>query len=152
RMRVLSVTAIRLVSAATICGQTPPSLTFPPGASVGVISQNTAPNSASFLTLQVSGAGSTGFSVTDGNYPGWCIDNPDSNVLEVAMAFPMISSYDRAASSLFPANPWPKISYVLNHKQNATFQDVQQAIWMLIFGNSAGHFPVTPAVTTMLSG
>jgi hypothetical protein len=119
---------------------------------VGVVSQNTGPNSASFLTVQVSDAGSTGFSITDGNYPGWCIDNPDSNVLEVSMAFPMISSYDSAASSLFPATPWPKINYVLNHKQSATFQDVQQAIWMLIFGNSAGHFPVTAAVTTMLNG
>jgi len=135
----------------TIWAQTPPVLTFPPSAVVQVISQNNDPNTASsYLTVQVTNA-AAGYSVGNGNYLGWCVDDPDSNIFEVALPRPMISSYDPQASALYPAVPWGKVNYILNHKQG-TFQDVQQAIWMVIFPSNPGHFPVTAAVTSMVAG
>jgi len=71
-----------------------------------------------------------GYDVTNGTYPGWCIDT------RAEMARSPATHPVKLYSSLNPpgdlANEsWDMVNYILNHKRgNAT--DIQQAIWYFI--------------------
>jgi hypothetical protein len=149
RANAVAAIAFSLVSAKAIWCQAP-TLSFPPTVTEQVTFQNTDPSASSFLSVVLSNITGS-YSVSNGNYLGWCIDDPDSVVLEQAFPRPLISSYDPAATTLYPDVPWPKINYILNHKEG-TWQDVQEAIWQTSFPGNPGHFPITPAVTDMVNG
>jgi hypothetical protein len=141
--------ALGIVST-TLWGQAP-TLTFPTSVDINILSQNTDPTvSQSYLTINLANITGT-YSVTNGNYLGWCVDDPDTLIFEAQLPKPLLSSYDPSASTIYPGVPWPKINYILNHKQG-TFQDIQEAIWKTIFPSNPGHFPVTTAVTNMING
>jgi hypothetical protein len=149
RLHVLAALSIGFLSTSVSWGQAP-TLTFPPTVGVQITSQNLNPlTDVSFLTVQLFNITGT-YSVSNGTYLGWCIDDPDSFVFEVPATKPLTSSYDPAASTLYPLVPWAKVNYILNHKQG-TFEDVQEAIWNLIFPSNPGHFAVTTAVTNMVT-
>jgi hypothetical protein len=66
-----------------------------------------------------------GFSVTNGEYVGWCIDQSTGMATG---ANPVILYSSLSPPAAFGAINWVKVNYILNHKQG-TVDDVQIAIW-----------------------
>lgn len=99
----------------------------------------------SMFTITLWGLGS-GFDITDGQYAGWCIeDNGRANftpaTLHCSYASPLPGNLGSVA--------WDKINYLLNHKQG-TWQEVQAAIWIIVWGSSHPSYPVTPVAQAMI--
>jgi len=99
----------------------------------------------STIDVALSNVGA-GFDVTDGTYPGWCIED---NHMQDAPNGSLLTLYDSTDASLPAglAGPWDKVNYLLNHKQG-TAQDVQVALWLLTSVYD-GTFPLTPAAQAM---
>jgi hypothetical protein len=81
----------------------------------------------------------SGYDVTNGTYPGWCIDTRTEMARSPATHSVFLYSSFNPPGEL--ANEeWDKVNYILNHKQgNAT--DIQQAIWYFI--NIDGNYTPT---------
>lgn len=83
-----------------------------------------------------------GYDVTNGSYPGWCVDTTAEMTRSPAIhTVSLYSSID--APGELGSQRWDMVNYILNHKQG-TAQDIQQAIWYFV--NSDGNF--TPSSTT----
>jgi len=91
-----------------------------------------------------------GFDVTNGYYPGWCVEDnfqPDYSGPGVVLLDSTDTEPLECPPNDYPGYPWDKINYLLNHK-NGTIEDIQVAMWLLN-GTYAGTFPETPAATAM---
>ena len=91
----------------------------------------------------------TGYDVSDGVYPGWCIQDFVVGLLNNDPVM-LYSTYDPNMPADVQSLPWNEINYVLNHKQGG-ISDVQIAIWFLVgdpVPSSLG--PVTPAAQAMI--
>ena len=73
-----------------------------------------------------------GYDVTNGLYPGWCIQRDKEMSRGVNHSVYFYSSYDSALSENFSNNNWNKINYVINNKQGASKYTIQQVIWWYI--------------------
>jgi len=99
----------------------------------------------SFFDITLSGIGS-GFDISDGVYRGWCIeDNHMANTTPVYLH----CSYSASLPANLGFTPWDLVNYLLNHKQG-TWQDVQAALWLLVWGSSS-TLPVTPTAEAMVA-
>lgn len=89
---------------------------------------NWGAGSKSIFDVTLSGIG-PGFDITDGTYPGWCLQRGVTGNASPVTLYP---TDDPAA---MPADaqglPWNKINYLLNHK-NGSFLEIQDAISILI--------------------
>jgi hypothetical protein len=70
-----------------------------------------------------------GYHVSNGKYPGWCVDKYHTIRKKITYTASLYSSYD-------PGNPkpdpdWDKVNYILNHKQGSV-NAIQEAIWYFI--------------------
>lgn len=86
----------------------------------------------STINITLSGVG-WGYDVSDGMYPGWCVeDNHRANLPPTGVYL-----YDSTDPSSFPPSsgygsiPWDKVNYLLNNSGGASAQAVQVAIWRL---------------------
>jgi hypothetical protein len=138
--------------------QTPCWLTFPAGSNTATIdiyspwitgdnivgNTNASHNPAYFIDTVTTGDAV----IPDGTYLGWCLDFNDSiDGFSTSYSTLLFSSCDtnldaelRAVGLGYPADVyvdpqvWNEINYILNHKNNAYFNDIQIAIWDLIGG------------------
>jgi hypothetical protein len=73
-----------------------------------------------------------GLDVTNGVYPGWCIQRfvhmPRSTNLQVRL----YDSYDPALPAAFQDPDWDKVNWILNNKDGYSMATIQWAIWNLI--------------------
>ena len=69
-----------------------------------------------------------GFDVTNGEYPGWCIDRSTTMTRDTAHDVVLYSSLDPPAEVGIDLATFNKINYILNHKQG-DMMDIQDAIW-----------------------
>ena len=74
-----------------------------------------------------------GYSVDNGEYPGWCIDNSENMERSTNHDVMLYSSLNPPAA--LSGIQWGAINYILNHKQG-TMNDVQNAIWYFTNGGS----------------
>lgn len=88
----------------------------------------------SYFVSTLSGV-PAGFDVTNGVYPGWCVDTSTTMIRSVSHDVILYSSLS-PPSALSGIN-WIAINYILNHKQG-TMMDVQEAIWYFSDGISPG--------------
>ena len=58
-----------------------------------------------------------------GAYPAWCVDTSRTSITEVC--------YCAHLSSTIGDEEWNKVNWVLNNKGEATFGEIQAAIWMI---------------------
>ena len=79
----------------------------------------------SYFVITLSGV-PAGFDVSNGNYPGWCIDRSTTMIRSVPHDVILYSSL--SAPSAVSGFDWDAINYILNNKQG-TMEDVQDAIW-----------------------
>ena len=145
----------------------PPPLVLPPDPIAPTWTEYDLNNQASPALFGITLSGFSGnYSVnTNTNYNGWCVEyslpvpttNPvtlystyDTNLPADAQTYtdPQTPIVLSNTSLLGQPVPWDKLNYLLNHKQG-TAQEIQTAIWLLIWGESP--FAVTPNVTAMLT-
>ncbi len=116
-----------------------------PGVTV-TLSANYSPTNIQFLAT--FDAVSSGYSVANTTYTGWCAD-PFSD-FAANPAYHLISTYDTASLLNPPGggkaqNPnWTKVNWVLNHKPTtgaAPTWIVQQVIWKLLAGQYIAYSP-----------
>ena len=94
------------------------------------------------------------YDVMDGAHPGWCLEYGRAfNTIPIEVH--LLSSYDTLPAYLTHEN-WPKVNYILNHKQG-TPVDVQRAIWYFVnFGTWEWDYqwgpygPITPETYSMI--
>jgi len=89
----------------------------------------------------------SGYDVTNGTYPGWCVDTT------VPMSRSPATHEAILYSSLDPPNGtlgdqrWDMVNYILNHKRGG-LTNIQDAIWYFIdFSNASRVPPDTDAIT-----
>jgi len=93
-----------------------------------------------YFTLSLSGV-AAGFSITNQAYPAWCGSWSNSSLQQNGTpGAPVYSTYAANFSSLYApvvaGNTWNMVNYILNNK-SGTVQDVQDAIWLIITGQTA---------------
>jgi hypothetical protein len=89
-----------------------------------------------------------GYAVTNGEYDGWCAQTGISiDRCPTELDVMLYSSYDEGMPVDFQDPDWPKINYVLNHKQG-DWGDVQDVIWYYL--GMAGY-PSDPDAVAMVT-
>lgn len=83
----------------------------------------------SYFIITLSGV-PQGFDVTDGIYPGWCVDRSVTMVRGVSHD---VTLYSSISPPVLTGINWIAINYILNHKIGSML-DVQHAIWHIIDG------------------
>lgn len=73
-----------------------------------------------------------GFDVTNGTYPGWCVEVDVNMTLDLPLAVGLYSSYNSNMPELFKSANWDKVNYVINNYQNNSRHSVQEVIWKFI--------------------
>jgi len=80
-----------------------------------------------------------GYSVADGPYLGWCVEQDHYIYSGSIHNVRLYSSYDPGMPSYALDPDWDMVNYIINHKNpNATLYDIQDAIWYFIDG---GNYP-----------
>ncbi len=81
-----------------------------------------------------------GYTVEDGLYNGWCV-NQGTSMVHGEIQVTLWNSYDPASPWL--DDDWDMVNWIINNKgTEATLTDIQQAIWFFVNG---GHEPSNPA-------
>ncbi|HEX9744960.1 MAG TPA: hypothetical protein VGB30_05985 [bacterium] len=71
-----------------------------------------------------------GYSVSDGNYLGWCCENTVTLSPGNRCDVEIFSSYEDDLPNMYGEDDWNRINYILNHKPDgATIMEIQKAIW-----------------------
>jgi hypothetical protein len=118
-------------------------LSLPPGP-VTVLQENWAKAPNSTLDITLTGV-PEGYDVTDGKYPGWCIE--DNGQEDVDGLVTLLDSTDTeelmCGDNNYPGYPWDKVNYLLNN-QGGTIKEVQAALWLLTDTYNGGFFGPNP--------
>ena len=120
--------------------------------------QNPFTATQSLLTIVLTGVG-TGWDVQDYvPYLGWCAEREDTSYVLGDTVVRLYASLDPntpsqgnlALPGSMVSNNWPKINYMLNHKQG-TVDDVQYVIWYYVNGGSVNGLSPTAATSAMIA-
>jgi hypothetical protein len=100
-----------------------------------------------------------GYDVTNGLYPGWCVEDNFQDDYDGCGVY-LLDSTDTEPLDCgdfgYPEYPWDKINYLLNNKNGtdgtipATVHDIQVAMWLLT-GTYHGTFPQTPEAIALFN-
>jgi hypothetical protein len=80
----------------------------------------------SYFVITLSGI-SAGEDISDGNYPGWCIDRNHEMPRDEDLTVELYSSLNPPTSLM--GKEWDKVNYLLNNKDSYSMDDIQLAIW-----------------------
>ncbi len=72
-----------------------------------------------------------GFAITNGTYPGWCVQYHVLIDKGPLYSGSLHDSSDTTLPSQLQGEPWDKINYLLNHKQGDA-NEIQNAIWVIL--------------------
>jgi hypothetical protein len=75
-----------------------------------------------------------GYDVSNGEYTGWCVDITHGIVRGVEYQVNLYSSLSPLTE--VPSVQWDMINYILNHKDDGTGADIQDALWYFINGGA----------------
>lgn len=111
------------VSPLVVATPTPPLIRLP----TDLVTINAVYGNSSYFTMTLTDV-PLGFDLTDGIYPGWCVEKTILMTQNVNHTVLLYSSYDASLPLEYQTKNWNKINYIINHKQgNKT--SVQKAIW-----------------------
>ncbi len=84
------------------------------------------------------------YSVTNGLYSSWCVDYDTDIGPGTLYSGHLFDPYGGNLPPVIQFSPWPKIIYILNHKQGS-IQDIQNAIWVALGQSFDPPFTVAAA-------
>jgi len=90
------------------------------------------------------------YTVTNGTYLGWCVDEDHFIVPGTIYNASLYSSLDPDLAIKCPYcadEDWDKVNYIINHKKG-TSEDIQDAIWFFING---GTYPTSTLAIEMIN-
>jgi hypothetical protein len=90
--------------------------------------------------FQLPITGSTGASLPNGTYQGWCASSESDGVVAQPFSYTPASTYSSGVNT----TKWNEVNWILNNKQfagPATVDDVQHAIWIVINGSTPSPSP-----------
>ena len=108
-----------------------PQLNLPPG-EVTLVVYDGAP--ISYFSSVLSNV-PAGYDITNGTYPGWCIEEFIWIADGVEYNVTLYSSYDPSLPVYLQDPDWDMVNYVLNHKQGNSYA-IQNATWYFIDGGN----------------
>ncbi|MES1260743.1 MAG: hypothetical protein ABUS49_03330, partial [Acidobacteriota bacterium] len=137
--------ALSPVAAFGQCQSCVDAVKLPASTTFSTVVLNTSANSqpasggAGFFALTLNGVAAN-LSVTNQTYAAWCGTWWSSAVQsDGTTAFPLVSTYSTGfpslANPIVPGNNIRMVNYILNHK-TGTVQDVQDAIWLVMTGET----------------
>lgn len=88
-----------------------------------------------------------GYDITNGTYLGWCAQMNMAMTRGVNHTVRLYSSYDPQMPPEYQSENWPKINYVLNHKQGDRYS-IQEAIW---YYTDQEGYPSDPDAQAMIA-
>jgi len=90
-----------------------------------------------------------GYDVTNGTYPGWCIDVRTEMTRSPAIHIVKLYSSMSPPGEL-AGDDWDMVNYILNNKQG-TAEDVQQSIWYFIHMDGDDYIPTSPVAWDIIN-
>ncbi len=100
---------------------------------------------SSYFIITLSGV-PQGYDVSNVAYAGWCLDRGHSMSRSIGLSVMLYSSLSPPA--LLASKPWNQINYLLNNKDGATVDDIQQALWHFI--GWWNYVNLSPAAKTLV--
>jgi len=73
-----------------------------------------------------------GYDITDGEYPGWCVEVATEMTTGVNHKVQLYSSYDAHMPESFKSAHWDKVNYIINNRDGYDRQTIQEVIWYFI--------------------
>ncbi|MBN1280954.1 MAG: PKD domain-containing protein [Candidatus Thermoplasmatota archaeon] len=110
------------------------------------ITMNASEGTQSWFVMTLSDI-PVGYDVTNGQYPGWCIQKDVSMTRNVNHTVLMYSSYDTAMPASYISENWDKINYVINHKQGDK-HSIEQVLWYYLCNDP---FPTDPSAQALVN-
>ncbi len=95
------------------------------------VTLNAVDGTTSYFIITLSNV-PTGNDVTNGTYPGWCIDRSVTMVRNVDHEVTLYDSYDPDLPMAFQSPNWDKVNWIINNKGAYAMMDIQDAIWYFI--------------------
>jgi len=143
KLKSLSISLATIAVLSGLLLTTAAAVTFPNLPSTPV-KMNVADGTVSYFVITLSNV-PAGYDVTNGEYPGWCLDRGHDMSRSVLLDVTLYSSLSPPAP--LDTKPWNEINYILNNKQG-TMDDVQMAIWHFMGWWSYGV--LSPAAKAMV--
>lgn len=104
-----------------------------------IVVRHTAIAETSFFDVWFWGIGS-GYDLTDGTWPGWCIEPNIGPTVQDPGRVTVWCSYDEALPGNLSDLPINELNYMVNHKIGGVLE-IQAAIHLLNYGSSPNHPP-----------
>lgn len=96
-----------------------------------IVTMSAADGTTSYFVITLSGI--TEGEVTNGDYPGWCIDRSVAMQRSTSFSVKLYDSLDPAKlPTAFQDDNWPEVNWILNNKGSYPMLDIQHAIWYFI--------------------
>jgi hypothetical protein len=89
----------------------------------------------------------SGYDVADGTYLAWCLQKYVYAYPNYLYQTTLYASTDPNLPDCFPGVDWGRINWILNHKNGAGVQDIQDSVWY--FTGAAGY-PTTPGAIALV--
>ena len=89
-----------------------------------------------------------GYDIANGTYHGWCAQKSIAMTRGVNHSVRLFSSYDPNMPESYRSDNWSKINYVLNHKNQASRECIQEVIWYYI---SLEYYPSDPVAQALIT-
>ena len=145
RLLILSIIGILLLSVMSISAMgSLPVVELPPTELLVTMRATDGVNS--WFNMEISDI-PPGYDITNGTYPGWCIQESIRMTRGVNHTVRLYSSYDPNMPEEYRSENWSKINYVLNHKQGGR-DSIQKVIWYYI---SLDSYPSDPDAQAMIA-
>lgn len=74
----------------------------------------------------------SGYDVTDGTYPGWCVDTSVTMARGTDHLVKLYDSYDPALPAPYQHPSWDKVNWIINNEDSYTVSAIQSAIWYVL--------------------
>ena len=137
---VIVILALLMLSSTTLLATVKASAAWP-NLPLTTVQLTVVNGTGSYFISTLSGV-PVGFAVSNGVYPGWCVDTSTTMTRSVSHNVTLYSSLSPPAA-LSGIN-WIAINYILNHDQGFSMNDVQQAIW--VFTDGYAPYPAIQAL------
>jgi len=103
--------------------------------------------SVSYFSIHLSDV-PPGYDVADGFYVGWCADRSVTMPRGEYLTVRLYNTYDLLLPLPLRDKDWDKVNWILNNRDGATKEDIQEAFWVLL--NDYPYESVSPMAKSLV--